>query len=76
MSDKGIANGGNTTVQTISFSSAHTLEKKFSRMTADLDWMNRYVDFKIVRKTEFWYRYVLECTKYLLGQQCYQGNIL
>jgi len=34
------------------------------------------VDFKMARNTEFWYRDVLECIKYLLGRQSYGGNIL
>ena len=76
MSDKGIANGGNPTVQTFSFNLAHILGKKFSRITADPEWRNEYVDFKIARNTEFWYCDVLECIKYLLGWQSYRGNML
>jgi len=76
VSHKGMANSRNPTVQTISFSSPHTLEKKFSRMTADPEWRNGYVDFKMARNIEFWYRDVLECIKYLLGRQSYGGNML
>ena len=54
---------------TISFQSAHTLYRKIDDMITDPQWKNGFVDFRLAKNTEFWYRDILESLKYMLRRK-------
>jgi len=49
-----------------SFHSLYGLYKKLDAIIIDPVWKNGLVDFRLAKKTEFWYRDILEVLKYLL----------
>jgi len=49
-----------------SFHYSYGLYKKLDAMIIDPVWKNGFVDFRLAKKTEFWYRDILEVLKYLL----------
>lgn len=52
-----------------SFRSAHTLYKNIDNMIVDPPWMNGFVDFRLAKNTEFWYRDILKVLKFLLRRK-------
>jgi len=59
-----------------SFRSSYTLYKKLNEMLTSPSWGNGYVDFRLAKDTEFWYRNVLDCIHYLVRQKCYEKDIV
>jgi hypothetical protein len=49
-----------------SFNSSHGLYQRLDTMIVDPAWKNGFVDFRLAKNTEFWYRDILELFKYLL----------
>jgi len=49
-----------------SFHSSYGLYEKLDAMIIDPVWKNGFVDFRLAKKTEFWYWDILEVLKYLL----------
>ena len=52
------------------------LRKQLDKMTADPQWKNGFVDYKMAKNTEFWYRDVFQCIAYLPRRESYVGEML
>jgi len=59
-----------------SFRSSYTLRKKLYEMLTSPGWGNGSVDFRLAKDTEFWYRNILDCIRYLVRQKCYEKDIV
>ena len=58
-----------------SFRSSHTLYQKIDEMIIDPPWKNGFVDFRLAKNTEFWYRDILKVLKYLLRRKSFQPHM-
>jgi len=58
-----------------SFRSASTLYRKIDDMAMDPPWKNGFVDFRLAKNTEFWYRDILESLKYLLRRKSFAAHM-
>ena len=67
--------GGDPTKSIVSFNFAYTLCKLWDEMTQDPQWKNGFVDFKIAQNTEFWYRDIVKCIRYLLRRKSYAQSM-
>jgi len=80
--ETGTAGGKRKTRQTQSpigaflFRSSYTLYKKLDEMLTATGWGNGSVDFRLAKDTEFWYRNILDCIRYLVWQKCYEKDIV
>ena len=59
----------------VSFNSTYILCKLWDAMTQDPQWKNGFVDFKMAQNTEFWYRDILKCIRYLLRRKSYAKSM-
>ena len=62
--------------QDISFKSGHTLHKQTTKMIADPPWLTGDVEFPLRPKSEFKYREILSCIKYLLRHRAFVNHML
>jgi len=80
--ERGTAGGKQKTTQTqspmgaFSFRSSYILYKKLDEMLTSPGWGNGSVYFRLAKDTEFWYRNVLDCIRYLVRQKCYEKDIV
>ena len=59
-----------------SYRSAHTLYKKIDEMSSDPLWRNGFVDFRLAKNTEFWYRDLMLVLKYLLWRKSFASHMI
>ena len=59
-----------------SYHSAYTLYKKIYEMVIDPQWKNGFVDFKVAKNTEFWYRDIMLVQKYLLRRKSFDSHMV
>jgi len=58
-----------------SFHSAYGLYQKLDNMMMDPAWKNGFVDFRLAKGTEFWYRDILQVLKYLLRRKSFAQHM-
>ena len=63
-------------MSTISFTSGHTFFKRMTEMIEDPCWLSGQVEFPLRLKSEFKYRDILQCIKYLLRQRAFVNYML
>jgi len=68
--------GSQNPMPPFSFKSSYTFYKKLDEMLTSPAWENGFVDFRLDKDTEFWYRDVLDCIQYLVRQKCYAKDIV
>ena len=61
---------------TFSYHSAYSLYKKIEEMVMDPQWKNVFVDLKLAKNTEFWYRDIMSVLKYLLGWKSFTSHMV
>ncbi|KAF8473800.1 hypothetical protein BDZ91DRAFT_845281 [Kalaharituber pfeilii] len=60
----------------VSFRSSHTLHKLLDSMASEPQWTEGIVKYRLEPETQFYYRNILQCTKYLLRQRAYAENMV
>src|SRR5258706_1240879 len=60
----------------ISFCSGYTMYKCTHGLIEDPPWKSRKVDFILRKQTEFYYRDLLACIRYLLRQKAYRDHLV
>ena len=58
-----------------SFRSAQGFYRKLNDMISDSAWKNGFVDFRLGKGTEFWYRDILQVLKYLLRRKSFAPHM-
>ena len=61
---------------TLSYHAAYTMYQKIDEMVMDLQWKNGFVDFKLDKNTEFWYRDIMAVLKYLLWWKSFASHMV
>ena len=59
----------------ISFRSGYTMYKKIDEMIEDPPWFSGHVQFPLRPQSEFTYRDIIKCIKYLLRQRAFLNNM-
>jgi hypothetical protein len=60
----------------VSFRSGYTFYKQTNKMVADPEWQTGTVEYALRPKSEFKYRDIIECIRYLLSQRAFVNHML